>query len=214
MYLSGFGFDVSDSVKGVYSAWPLMISIISIIVLLTVGFSFGSFVLALRGIITIAVTILFVQGMAKITYCDNYFEFVGLPGLTPTKDVGLIWLVPPVTFPILVGIALDYDIFFVGRVVEFKENGLTTHNSILAGIVETGTIITAAGVIQALAFFGLLLGDIPVLNQLSFYLLCGVLFDTFIVRTLVVPSVMFWIGITTFGKQSLIWWCVLFSSKF
>ena len=194
MYLSGFGFDVSDSVKGVYSAWPLMISIISIIVLLTVGFSFGSFVLALRGIITIAVTILFVQGMAKITYCDNYFEFVGLPGLTPTKDVGLIWLVPPVTFPILVGIALDYDIFFVGRVVEFKENGLTTRSSILAGIVETGTIITAAGVIQALAFFGLLLGDIPVLNQLSFYLLCGVLFDTFIVRTLVVPSVMFWIG--------------------
>ena len=92
MYLSGFGFDVSDSVKGVYSAWPLMISIISIIVLLTVGFSFGSFVLALRGIITIAVTILFVQGMAKITYCDNYFEFVGLPGLHRRKTSALYGL--------------------------------------------------------------------------------------------------------------------------
>ena len=66
-------------------------------------------------------------------------------------------------------------------------------------MVETGTIITAAGVIQALAFFGLLLGDIPVLNQLSFYLLCGVLFDTFIVRTLVVPSIMFWIGSYNFS---------------
>jgi len=199
MYLSGFGCDVSDSVKGVYAAWPLMISIISVIVLITVGLSFRSVILALRGIITIAVTILFVQGMAKITYCDNYFEFVGLAGLTPTSDPGLIWLVPPVTFPILVGIALDYDIFFVGRVVEFKESGLSTRKSILAGMVETGTIITAAGVIQALAFFGLLLGDIPVLNQLSFYLLCGVLFDTFIVRTLVVPSVMFWIGSYNFS---------------
>ena len=108
------------------------------------------------------------------------------------------------TFPILVGIALDYDIFFVGRVVEFKENGLTTRSSILAGIVETGTIITAAGVIQALAFFGLLLGDIPVLNQLSFYLLCGVLFDTFIVRTLVVPSHVL-DRITTFGNQVIRW---------
>ena len=199
MYLSGFGCDVSDSVKGVYAAWPLMISIISVIVLITVGLSFRSVILALRGIITIAITILFVQGMAKITYCDNYFEFVGLAGLTPTSDPGLIWLVPPVTFPILVGIALDYDIFFVGRVVEFKESGLSTRKSILAGMVETGTIITAAGVIQALAFFGLLLGDIPVLNQLSFYLLCGVLFDTFIVRTLVVPSVMFWIGSYNFS---------------
>lgn len=47
---------------------------------------------------------------------------------------------------------------------------------------------------MSLAFFGLLLSDILLLNQMSFFLLFAVLFDTFIVRTLVVPSMMFWLG--------------------
>ena len=157
-----------------------------------VGFTFRSLVLAIRGCVTIGTTILFVQGLAKLAYCDNYFEGLGFASISSSD--GLIWLVPPTVFPLLVGISLDYDIFFVARIVEFHTEGLSTRGSILAGMSETGTIITAAGVIQALAFFGLLLGDIPVLNQLSFYLFVGVLFDTFFVCTLVVPSIMYWLG--------------------
>jgi uncharacterized membrane protein YdfJ with MMPL/SSD domain len=192
MEMSGFGSDVADSVKYVYAAWPKMILIVTSIVLVMVGVTFRSLALAVRGCLTIGMTILFVQGLAKITYCDNYFGGLGFASISSTD--GLIWLVPPTVFPLLVGIALDYDIFFIARIVEFRTQGLSTRDSILAGISETGTIITAAGIIQALAFFGLLVGDIPVLNQLSFYLLFGVLFDTFFIRTLVVPSIMYWLG--------------------
>jgi len=55
---------------------------------------------------------------------------------------------------------------------------------------KTGKIITAAGVIMAIAFSGLLLSGISAMNQLSFYLVFSVLFDTFIVRSLLVPSLM------------------------
>eukprot|EP00035_Acanthoeca_spectabilis_P003775 m.95382 g.95382 ORF g.95382 m.95382 type:complete len:167 (+) comp12328_c0_seq1:2299-2799(+) len=82
----------------------------------------------------------------------------------------------------------------VGRIVESRELGFSTRDSIIDGVVDTGTVITAAGVIMSLAFFGLLLSDILLLNQMSFFLLFAVLFDTFIVRTLVVPSMMFWLG--------------------
>ena len=142
--------------------------IVTSIVLVMVGLTFRSLALAVRGCLTIGMTILFVQGLAKLTYCDDYFGWLHFSSMS-SKD-GLIWLVPPTVFPLLVGIALDYDIFFIARIVEFRSQGLSTRDSILAGISETGTIITAAGVIQALAFFGLLIGDIPVLNQLSFYL--------------------------------------------
>jgi uncharacterized membrane protein YdfJ with MMPL/SSD domain len=46
----------------------------------------------------------------------------------------------------------------------------------------TGHIITAAGLVMAVAFVGLLFSAEPVLNQLSFFLVLAVLLDTFLVR--------------------------------
>ena len=101
----------------------------------------------------------------------------------------MVWIVQPTIFPLLVGIALDYDIFLVGRICELHNSGYSTRDSILLGVASTGTIITAAGVIQGLAFFGLMCSEILVLNQLSFFLFFAVVFDTLIVRTLVVPLI-------------------------
>ena len=43
---------------------------------------------------------------------------------------------------------------------------------------------------MAVAFFGLILSNLPAINELGFYLVFSVLFDTFIVRSLLVPSLM------------------------
>ena len=196
MEVSGFGGDVADSLESVYSAWPTMACIIGGTVLLIVGLSFKSFVIAARGVITIGLTIIFVSGLAKLVYVDGIFSTLGLAGVS--ENTGLVWLVQPTIFPLLVGIALDYDIFLIGRIVELHNEGISTRNAILLGVASTGTIITAAGIIQALAFFGLMLSSIQVLNQLSFFLFFAVLFDTFVVRTLVVPSIMFWLGRANF----------------
>jgi RND superfamily putative drug exporter len=131
-------------------------------------------------------------------YSDGIFSFLGdFAGFNPSNansNVGMVWIVQPTIFPLLVGIALDYDIFLVGRICELHDQGYSTRDSILLGVASTGTIITAAGVIQGLAFFGLMCSDILVLNQLSFFLFFAVVFDTLVVRTLVVPSFMFWLG--------------------
>ncbi len=205
MTLSGFGGDVADSLTGVYAAWPTMVLLVCGVVLLIIGGSFGSALIALRGVVTIGVTIVFVSGLAKLAYCDGIFAFLGDfagfdggggggGGGARAADQGMVWIVQPTIFPLMVGIALDYDIFLVGRIVELREAGMSTRDAILLGVASTGTIITAAGIIQALAFFGLMLSSILVLNQLSFFLFFAVLFDTFVVRTLVVPSIMFWLG--------------------
>jgi uncharacterized membrane protein YdfJ with MMPL/SSD domain len=196
MEVSGFGGDVADSLSSVYAAWPLMGCMVGGVVLLIVGLSFRSVVIALRGVLTIGLTIVFVSGLAKLVYVDGIFSSLGFAGVA--ENTGLVWIVQPTIFPLLVGIALDYDIFLIGRIVELHDEGVSTRNSILLGVASTGTIITAAGVIQALAFFGLMLSSIQVLNQLSFFLFFAVLFDTFIVRTLVVPSIMFWLGRANF----------------
>lgn len=81
--------------------------------------------------------------------------------------------------------------------------GYSTPEAIVLGFAKTGHIITAAGVfltllhfdhfsgvIMAVAFSGLLFSDVPGMNMLSFYMVFSVLFDTFVVRSLLVPSTM------------------------
>jgi RND superfamily putative drug exporter len=193
MHLSGYGAVVADSITGVYATFPRVVAIVCCVVLLIMGASFRSVLLAVRGIVTIGTTIVFVTGLAKLVYCDGMLSFLGSFGAFD-ETPGMVWCVAPTVFPLLVGIALDYDIFLVGRIVELHEAGLHTRDSILLGLASTGTIITAAGSIQALAFFALMMSPILVLNQLGFFLFVAVLFDTFVVRGLLVPSIMFWFG--------------------
>ena len=67
-------------------------------------------------------------------------------------------------------------------------------DSILFGLAQTGGIITAAGIIMSVAFIGLLFSEETILNELSFTLVCAVLIDTFIIRTMLVPASMYLVG--------------------
>jgi uncharacterized membrane protein YdfJ with MMPL/SSD domain len=51
-------------------------------------------------------------------------------------------------FSILIGLALDYDIFLMSRVVEFRRLGWSDRAAVCLAVEKTGTIITAAGLIM------------------------------------------------------------------
>jgi uncharacterized membrane protein YdfJ with MMPL/SSD domain len=103
------------------------------------------------------------------------------------------------TFSIIVGLGLDYDVFLISRVLEFREEAFTDNSAVLKGLYKTGGIITAAGIIMAVAFSGLLMSSELLLNQTAFCLVMAVLVDTFVVRTVLVPILL---GMT--GERS--WW--------
>jgi uncharacterized membrane protein YdfJ with MMPL/SSD domain len=63
-------------------------------------------------------------------------------------------------------------------------------NKQITGLVKTGAIITAAGLIMTIAFAGLLLSTSALLVQFGFMLCFAVLLDTFVVRTALVPAIM------------------------
>mmetsp|Transcript_8327 Transcript_8327/g.8508 ORF Transcript_8327/g.8508 Transcript_8327/m.8508 type:complete len:119 (-) Transcript_8327:189-545(-) len=102
-------------------------------------------------------------------------------------------------FSVILGLGLDYDVFLISRIFEYREKGYNDNSAVLIGLYKTGGIITAAGIIMTLAFGGLLLSQTIALNQWACYLTGAVLLDTFLIRTVVVPILM---GYT--GKQS--WW--------
>jgi putative drug exporter of the RND superfamily len=119
------------------------------------------------------------------------FDYVfGFPGADPS--------VPLYAFVFLVALGIDYNIFLMSRV---REESLIrgTRPGILHGLVATGGVITSAGLVLAATFAAL--GVIPILflAQIAFIVAFGVLLDTFLVRSLLVPAVTYDIG-------SPIWW--------
>lgn len=114
----------------------------------------------------------------------------GFPGADPA--------VPLYGFVFLVALGVDYNIFLMTRVrEESARHG--TRPGILRGLVATGGVITSAGLVLAATFAAL--GVIPILflAQIAFIVAFGVLLDTFVVRSLLVPAVSYDVG-------RAIWW--------
>ena len=109
---------------------------------------------------------------------------------TTRTSKGFYWAVPVMTFSILVGLGMDYDVFLFSRVAEYRELGFSTKVALVKGVAKTGHIITYAGVIMAIAFAGLLFSDLLMLKQFGFILSFSVLVDTFVIRTLLNPAII------------------------
>jgi RND superfamily putative drug exporter len=105
---------------------------------------------------------------------------------------------PLFAFLFLVALGVDYTIFLVTRArEESAEHG--THDGMVAAVAATGGVITSAGIVLAAVFC--VLGVLPliVLTQLGIIVGVGILLDTFVVRTLVIPALFTLIG-------DRIWW--------
>ncbi|RRD03502.1 MMPL family transporter [Arachnia propionica] len=117
-------------------------------------------------------------------------HLLDLPGADPS--------VPLFGFVFLVALGIDYNIFLMTRV---REEALAhgTREGILRGLSVTGGVITSAGLVLAATFAALAVLPILFLLQIAFIVAFGVLLDTFLVRTLLVPALGLDIGRT-------IWW--------
>ncbi|EXJ52321.1 MMPL family transporter [Microbacterium sp. MRS-1] len=161
---------------------PVILAVILVILMLLLRAVVAPVILILSVILSFGAAL----GVSALVF-DNLFHF---PGADPA--------VPLYGFVFLVALGVDYNIFLMSRVrEESKRHG--TRPGILRGLVATGGVITSAGLVLAATFAAL--GVIPILflAQLAFIVAFGVLLDTFVVRSLLVPA-------ATYDLGRRIWW--------
>jgi RND superfamily putative drug exporter len=160
------------------------------IVLVIIGIILG---LLLRSILAAGILLLTVvlSFMATLGVCQLVFEHVfGFAG----ADASF----PLFAFIFLVALGIDYNIFLMTRVRE-ESIKIGTRKGVIKGLTVTGGVITSAGIVLAATFA--VLGVLPLvfLAELGFAVAFGVLLDTIIVRSLLVPALVHVIG-------PKIWW--------
>ncbi|MGW9195035.1 MMPL family transporter [Micromonospora chersina] len=155
------------------------------IILLLVG---AVLVLLLRGLLAPLLLVL--------TVIASFFASLGAAWLLfdrvldfPALDSGVLLL----AFVFLVALGVDYNIFLVTRAREDARR-LGTRDGMLSALRVTGGVITSAGVLLAAVFA--VLGVLPLitLTQIGIIVCVGVLLDTLLVRTVLVPALAFLLG--------------------
>ena len=116
------------------------------------------------------------------------FVFVEIVG-----DAGFDTSLPTYAFIFLVALGVDYNIFLMSRVRE-EARTCDTREAVVRALAATGPVITSAGIILAGTFGVLATLPVTFLLHLGFAVAVGVLIDTFIVRTIMVPAIAELVG--------------------
>jgi RND superfamily putative drug exporter len=161
---------------------PAILGVIFVVLMLLLRSLVAAVLLVIANVLSFGATV----GVSALMF-NHVF---GFPGADPS--------IPLYGFVFLVALGIDYSIFLMTRVrEESREQG--TRPGILIGLAVTGGVITSAGVVLAATFSALAVLPILFLVQIAFMVAFGVLLDTTVVRSLLVPSAAYDIG-------KKIWW--------
>jgi putative drug exporter of the RND superfamily len=164
----------------------LIVPIVLLVVFLILAMLLRAVVLPLVLIGTVIASYAAALGVGSFFF-EHIFRFMG-------EDPTL----PLFAFVFLVALGIDYNIFLTGRVREEAQRR-GTRSGMVRGLAVTGAVITSAGIVLAGTFSVLAILPLVVLTEIGFTIAFGVLLDTFIVRSLIVPALVFEIG-------PRVWW--------
>ena len=179
VYLGGTAATFHDMADG--EKYDLMIAVVSaltlifmIMLLLT-----RSVVAALVIVGTAASSIAASFGLAVLIWQDLF-------------GINIHWIVMALSVIILLAVGSDYNLLLVSRFREEIHHGLKT--GIIRSMAGTGGVVTAAGLVFAFTMASMLGSDLRVLGQFGSTVCIGLLLDTLIVRTLLMPSIATLLG--------------------
>ncbi|MPZ82212.1 MAG: MMPL family transporter [Actinophytocola sp.] len=164
----------------------LIIPIVLVVIFLVLALLLRALVAPLLLIATVVLSFAATMGVSALVF-NHLFDF---PGADPA--------IPLFGFIFLVALGIDYNIFLMTRVRE-ETIATDTRTGTLHGLAVTGGVITSAGVVLAATFAALSVIPVLFLAQIAFIVAFGVLLDTVVVRSLLVPALTIDIG-------PKIWW--------
>ncbi|MGB3184574.1 MAG: MMPL family transporter [Ornithinimicrobium sp.] len=189
-YVTGADAEALDVEEATERDRTLILPLILGLVLIALFGLLRSFVAPIILVSTVLLTYLSALGVSWVLF-TTVFGFSGL-------DSG----VPLLAFLFLVALGVDYNIFLITRALE-ETKVVGARKGILRALAATGGVITSAGILLAAVFAALGVLPLVVLAQLGVIIFVGVLIDTLIVRTVLVPAIVLTMGDTFYWPRKV-----------
>ncbi len=182
------GIDFSKVLAG---KLPLFVVVIIVLAFLLLAAVFRSILVPLTASVMNILSI-----GAALGVITAAFQFGWLQPLLGFAKAGPIEVYLPVMmFAVLFGLSMDYEVFLVSRIHEEWVKTGDNRRAVTRGQAETGRVITAAGLIMILVFLSFsLINNSLVIQEFGIGFAAAIVIDAFIVRTVLVPSVMHVLG--------------------
>ncbi|MCM3883945.1 MMPL family transporter [Frankia sp. R82] len=164
----------------------VVIPLVLLVVFAVLIFLLRAIVAPLLLMVTVVLSFLAALGTSAVAYRWLF----GFPAADPS--------LPLFAFIFLVALGVDYNIFLMTRVREESQR-IGARPGVLHALAVTGGVITSAGIVLAATFSALIIFPLVQLAEIGFVVAFGVLLDTLVVRSVLVPALSLDIG-------RRIWW--------
>jgi RND superfamily putative drug exporter len=188
--VGGDAAEFVDQQSSIASRLPVAIALLAGLTLVILWLMTGSVVLPLKAVLMNALTVGAALAPLTLIYQHGHLEgllrYTSNGGVEPTDFL--------VTAALVFALSTDYGVFLLGRIKEARDSGLPEREAVATGLARTGRVVTAAAVLLAVAIGAFSTSSISFIQQVGVATATGVLLDAFVVRTLLVPSLMALLG--------------------
>jgi uncharacterized membrane protein YdfJ with MMPL/SSD domain len=185
-YVGGTTASFMDFRHELYGRFPYVIGAVLVLTFLILMMFFQSVFLPLKAILMNVLSILATFGVLVLIFQHGWGS--GLFGFDPVGAIGVI--TPAILFVVLFSLSTDYEVFLLSRVKEYYNETHDNEEAVARGLQHTGGIITAAGLILIGVFGSFATAGIITMKEIGLGLAIGILIDTVIVRSILVPATM------------------------
>jgi RND superfamily putative drug exporter len=176
------------------SKLPLFVGIVVLLSALLLMMVFRSLVIPLQAAFMNLLSI-----GASLGVVVAIFQWGWLGSVFNVKGAPIQAFIPVMLFAIVFGLSMDYEVFLVSRMHEEWQRRRDPQQAVTQGLASTGRVITAAATIMICVFLSFVVGGERVLELFGLSLASAVFLDAFIVRSLLLPSVLHLIGRRTWS---------------
>jgi RND superfamily putative drug exporter len=178
-----------------YNKFPVVVALVLAATFVLLTILFRSLIIPAKAVLMNLLSLFAAYGFLVLVF--QHGHGAKLLGFSSAGYVN--WITPVMLFCILFGLSMDYEVFLLSRIREFRDRGHSTRDSVALGLERTGGIVTGAAVIMIVVFSAFALSPIIIVKEIGFSLAIAVLLDATIIRILLVPSLMRALG-------PLNWW--------
>ena len=189
-HVGGSTAGFADLASRISAKLPLQILVVISLSFVLLIFAFRSIVIPAQAAIMNLLSIGASYGVLVAVFQYGWLSsLIGLDGPVP-----IVSYVPLFMFAVLFGLSMDYEVFLVSQIEEQVHEGEDNRGSVIAGLVTSARVITAAALIMAFVFGSFVLNGNPTIKQFGVGLAVAVILDATVVRCLLVPSLMLLMG--------------------